>query len=107
MPELTRFATVTGTDILDRFVTLPFVGKLGAKCQLSYLDGELEAAVTFTYDGLDIPAIASKLNYDNIKTFVSDEGILARNLVEERQILEDLFQDFVFNPQTSSYLAKT
>ena len=35
------------------------------------------------------------------------QGILARNLVEERQIVEDLFQDFVFNPQTATYLAKT
>lgn len=107
LPELMRFASVAGTEILDRFVTLPFVGKLGATCQLSYLDGELEASVTFNYEGLEVPAIASKLNYDNIKTFVSEQGVLARNLVEERQILEDLFQDFVFNPQTGSYLAKT
>src|SRR6185503_10601269 len=34
-------------------------------------------------------------------------GILARNLVEERQIVEELFQDFVFNPQTGAYVAKT
>lgn len=107
LPELTRFASVAGIDILDRFVTLPFVGKLGAKCQLSYLDGELEAVVMFNYDGIEIPAIASKLNYENIKVFVSEQGVLARNLVEERQILEDLFQDFVFNPQTGAYLAKT
>jgi len=107
LPELKRFASVVGVDVLDRFVTLPFVGKLGAKCHLSYLDGELEASVTFHYDDLEIPAVASKLTFDNIKAFVSEPGVLARNLVEERQILEDLFQDFVFNPQTGSYLAKT
>lgn len=107
LPELKRFAEVTNTEIIERFVTLPFVGKLGARCELTYLDGELDATLSFSYDGQQVPSIASQLNYDHIKTFVSDEGILARNLVEERQIVEELFQDFVFNPQTRAYSAKT
>ncbi len=93
--------------IIERFVTLPFAGKLGARCHLSYLDGELEASLFFSYDGQEVPSIASKLTYDHIKTFVTEQGILARNLVEERQIVDELFQDFVFNPQTATYHAKT
>lgn len=107
LPELKRFADVTNLDIIERFVTLPFAGKLGARCHLSYLDGELEAALFFSYDGQEVPSVASKLTYDNIKTFATEQGILARNLVEERQIVEDLFQDFLFNPQSGTYLAKT
>ncbi|MGB7978063.1 MAG: SNF2-related protein [Chlamydiales bacterium] len=107
LPELKRFAEVTNLDVIDRFVTLPFAGKLGVRCQLTYLDGELDAALAFSYDGQEIPSIASRLTYEHIKTFATEQGILARNLVEERQIVEELFQDFVFNPQTGAYVAKT
>ncbi|MES2273088.1 MAG: SNF2-related protein [Chlamydiota bacterium] len=107
LPELRRFAEVANGETIERFVTLPFAGKLGVRCNLSYLDGELEAALFFSYGGQEIPSVASKLSYDHIKTFVTEEGILARNLVEERQIVEELFQDFVFNPQMGTFLAKT
>jgi SNF2 family DNA or RNA helicase len=107
LPELKRFADVTNMEIIEKFVTLPFVGKLGARCQLTYLDGELDAVLFFSYDGQEVPSLASKLSYDNIKTFATEQGILARNLVEERQIVEELFQDFVFNAQTGAYSAKT
>lgn len=107
LPELRRFSEVANAEIIEKFVTLPFVGKLGARCHLSYLDGELEASLFFSYDGQEVPASAIKLAYDDIKTFVTPQGILARNLVEERQIVEDLFQDFIYNPQTSTFIAKT
>ena len=107
LPELRRFAEVSNVQIIEKFVTLPYVGKLGARCNLSYLDGELEAALFFSYDGHEVSSISSKLGFDDIKSFVSQDGIVARNLVEERRIAEDLFQDFVYNPQTSAYVAKT
>lgn len=107
LPELKRFADVSNLEIIEKFVTLPFAGKLGTRCHLSYLDGELEASLFFSYEGQEIPSVASKLTYENIKSFATAEGVLARNLVEERQIVDDLFQDFLFNPQTGAYLAKT
>lgn len=107
LPELKRFAEIKGQEMIDRFVTFPFTGKLGARCHLSYLDGELEAALFFSYDGQEIPAARELLTYDQIQSFVTDQGVLARNLVEEQKIIEDLFQDFVFQPQTSTYHAKT
>ncbi|MDE3047810.1 MAG: SNF2 helicase associated domain-containing protein, partial [Verrucomicrobiota bacterium] len=107
LPELKRFAEVTNSGVLERFVTLPFAGKLEARCHLTYLDGELDAALFFSYDGQEVPAIASKLGFEHIQTFVTEQGVLARNLVEEQQIIEELFQDFVFNPQTGAYVAKT
>jgi SNF2 family DNA or RNA helicase len=107
LPELKRFASVENGEVIDSFITLPFVGQLGARCHLSYLDGELEATLHFAYDGQEIPAEASKITYDQIKTFAKPEGVLARNLVEERRIIDDLFQDFVYNPQTGTYVAKS
>ena len=35
------------------------------------------------------------------------KGILARNLVEEKRIVEDLFQDFIFNPEQGVYVVKS
>ena len=62
LPELKRFAEVANVEIIEKFVTLPFAGKLGARCHLSYLDGELEASLFFSYDGQEVPASASKLD---------------------------------------------
>ncbi len=107
LQELKRFSEVVNGEIIEKFVTLPFTGKLGARCHLSYLDGELEASLFFSYDGEEVPSVATKLGYEEILTFVTKQGVLARNLVEERQIIDELFQDFVFSPQTGSYVAKT
>lgn len=107
LPELSRFSQVANQQIIEHFVTLPFVGKLEAFCELSYLDGELDAVVQFCYGKHKIPAIANQLNNEHLNTFILKEGILARNLVEERRILEDLFQDFIFNPEMGAYVAKS
>lgn len=107
LPQLRRFAELANVGMIETFVTLPYAGKLGARCHLSYLDGELEASLFFCYDGKEVPANASKLSYEDIQSFVSEQGIVARDLVEERRIIEDLFQDFIYNPQTCTYLAKT
>ncbi len=73
----------------------------------SILDGELEAMLYFHYDKQKIPASPNKLDYDHVASFVTKSGILARNLVEERKIIEELFQDFLFNAEESVFVAKS
>lgn len=104
--ELMRFANVTNRQVLDRFVTLPFVGELTAECTIVYLNGELEATLQFVYDNVLVPAATSQLSVENITSFVSHNGILARNLTEEQKIIEDLFQDFFYDPFIGVYKAK-
>lgn len=107
IPELSRYAEVSNQEALEDFVTMPFAGSVEAVCDLTFLNGELDALVHFTYEGAMIPAVATHLNYEHIATFVSQQGILARNLVEERKILEDLFQDFIFNPEPGVFVSKS
>lgn len=107
LPELRRFAEVANVEVIEKFVTLPYAGQLGARCVLSYLDGELEAMLYFSYDGKEVPAAPSKLTFEDIRSFSTPQGIVARNLVEERRIQEELFQDFLFNPQAGIFIAKT
>ncbi len=107
LPELARFAEVANSHAIEDFVTLPYVGNVEATCQLSFLNGELEALLYFQYDGHEIPAAPSALTYEHVESFVTKQGILARNLVEERKIIEDLFQDFLFNPEQGVYIAKS
>lgn len=107
LPQLKRFSEIANEEVLDQFVTLPYAGKMEARCALSYLDGELEASLFFSYNGREVPAASSKLRFEDIQSFAGEEGIVARNLVEERRISEELFQDFLFNPQASTYIAKT
>jgi len=104
--ELSRFAVITNRQVIDRFVTLPFVGELRAECRISYLNGELEASLEFLYDNVNVPAATSQLSVDNIISFVTPSGILARNLTEEQKIIEDLFQDFLYDPYQGVYKAK-
>jgi SNF2 family DNA or RNA helicase len=104
--ELRRFAEVSNLDIIERFVTLPFVGQLGAECDIQYLDGELEAELNFVYDKIKVPAFTSKLTNDHILDFVTAQGVLARNLTEEQKIIDDLFQDFAYDSLHGLHKAK-
>lgn len=106
LAELSRFAEITNKEIIERFVTLPFVDKVKAECDIHYLNGELEASLYFVYGNARIPAAASQLSIDHISIFVTPDGILARNLTEEQKIIDNLFQDFVYDPIQSVYVAK-
>jgi SNF2 family DNA or RNA helicase len=107
LPELLRFSEVTNRDIIDRFVTLPFVGELSAICDINYLNGELDATLHFLYDKIRIPAAPNQLTADNINAFVIPQGILARNLTEEQKIITDIFQGFVFDQTQGVFVAKS
>lgn len=106
LPELMRFAEVANQEVIERFVTLPFVGKLTAECDINYLDGELEAYLYFIYDQIRVPAASSQLTIEHISPFVTKQGVLARNLTEEHKIIETLFQDFIFDPAEGAYVSK-
>lgn len=106
LSELMRFVEVPNRDVIERFVTLPFVGKLTAECDIQYLDGELEASLHFIYDKIKVPAAASQLTVEDIAPFVTKQGVIARNLTEEQKIIEALFQDFAYDPVQGLYQTK-
>lgn len=107
LPVLKSYAEVTNPNSIKRFVTLPFTGEVKGRCEISYLNGELEAKFFFLYDTIEIPASFSVLDYAEVTSFVTKEGILARNLVEERQMLEDVFTDFLFSEKEGLYKIKS
>lgn len=107
LPELQRFAEVANLGVIEQFVTLPYVEELKAKCEISYLDGELDADLSFLYGDAIVSAAPSKLEYGHVERFITDEGILARNLTEERRIIDDLFRDFQYDDHQGLFLAKT
>ncbi|WP_420422090.1 SNF2-related protein [Simkania sp.] len=107
LPELSRFAEVDHQDVTEHFTTLPFVGSLEAICDISFLNGELEASLSFRYEDTIVPASSKSLKFDNIHEFVTQEGVMARNLVEEQKIIQDLFRDFIFDHEHQTYMAKT
>jgi SNF2 family DNA or RNA helicase len=107
LPELARYAEVTNQSVIEDFVTLPFTAKVESVCDLSFLNGELEAILHFNYEGNKIPSAPVHLEYGHVVSFVKKEGILARNLVEERKIIEDLFQDFLYNAETGTFISKS
>jgi SNF2 family DNA or RNA helicase len=107
LPELQRFAEVTNQKSLRKFVTIPFPGKVVAECRLHYLEGELEAELYFIYDRIKLPAAKSKIEFEDVNQFVKKDGIVARNLVEERLIAENLFQDFIYKEEEGLFAAKS
>ncbi len=106
LPELSRFAEISHREVTDQFVTLPFVGPLEARCEIAYLDGELDATLYFLYDPVEVPAANNMLTQEHMGSFSKKEGIVARNLTEEKEILNSLFQGFVFNEETGTFSAK-
>lgn len=107
LPQLARYAEIDHPEVIEHFVTLPFVESVEAVCDISYLDGELEASLQFVYDGNQVPWAASKLTFEEACSFITEQGVLARNLVEERQVIDELFQDFLFNAETGTYVSKS
>lgn len=107
LPELMRFSEVKNQNKLEKFVTLPYADELKARCKISYLDGELDAALYFVYEGQEVPVAAKDLKSNHLSSFVSDEGILARNLVEEKILIEALFSGFIYQPKTGVFVAKS
>ncbi|MBA3721573.1 MAG: DEAD/DEAH box helicase family protein [Parachlamydiaceae bacterium] len=106
LSELMRFSEVTNREAIEKFVTLPFVEQVGAECDIHYLNGELEAALHFVYGKVKVPAAACQLSAEHICTFITPQGILARNLTEEHKIIDQLFQDFVYDPVQGLFIAK-
>lgn len=107
LPELQNYAGVVHQEEIEKFVTLPFVGELTARCHIEYLDGELEARLFFLYDEIEVPAVSSKIEYEQIARYVTDQGILARNLTEEQRMIDTLFQGFIFDQAEGTFLAKS
>jgi SNF2 family DNA or RNA helicase len=107
IPDLLQYVKLVNQDVLERFVTIPFSGELKAECNIGYLNGELEASLSFIYDNVKIPASCSQLTLEHITPFVTKEGVLARNLTQEQNIIEDLFQDFIYDPAQNLYTVKT
>ena len=57
LQELMRFAEVPNRELIESFVTLPYVGQLEGECDIHYLDGELEAGLNFVYEKIKVPAL--------------------------------------------------
>lgn len=107
LPQLQRFGQVLNREVIEEFVTLPYVGKIEAICDINYLDGELEASLDFIYDQTKVPAAAKRLTPKHVMPFMTEQGILARNLCEERQLTGQLFQGFAYDMGQGVYVAKT
>jgi len=107
LKEISHYASIEPTNIFAEFPTLPVDNDLKAICELVYLNGELEAELKFDYSGKRIPAIFNRLDYPDIESFIQPCGIVARDLVLERRLVEDLFQDFLFNEQSGIFFTKS
>ncbi len=107
IPQLALFSEIENLQAIESFVTLPYTKEISAFCELTYLDNQLEANLLFYYDQHKIPVIPSLANYEHVFSFVSNSGINARNLVEERKLIESIFQDFSFNIDDGSFFTKS
>ncbi len=107
MPQMAQFAAIENPGAINGFVTLPYVEPAKATCDIVYLDGELEATLFFHYDDNKIPVAPGQLTFEHATSFVTPSGILARNLVDERKLTDELFQDFIFNPDESHFITKS
>ncbi len=107
MPQLSHFAALENAEAVNGFVTLPYVEPAKATCDIVYLDGELEATLFFHYDENKIPVSANQLTFEHATSFVTPSGIVARNLVDERKLTDELFQDFIFNPDEGHFITKS
>lgn len=105
LPELQRFAVVRNTETIDQIATLPHPKQITGRCELDYAQGQLEARISFCYGNKLIPEALQNVDLEQMKSFVTNEGILARNLVEENALVRELFQGFVRDEKNGHYIA--
>lgn len=106
LPELGHFAEVTQRSVLERFTTVPFIEPVHGICDVHYLNGELEASLSFVYHNHTVQAVSNNLSIEEIQSFITPHGVLSRNLVEEQKIANALFHDFLFDEKLMVYRAK-
>lgn len=107
LPAISKIVDVSNVSCIGKFATIPYTKGIRAVCDLSFLDNELEASLKFMYEDFSVPALAEQIIIDDLEKFVQKTGILARNLVQERKILDELFRDFMFDTEHKTFLAKT
>jgi SNF2 family DNA or RNA helicase len=107
LSELSAYAEIADDGAVETITTLPYIEKVKGVCDISYLNGELEANLSFDYSGKVLPADAGQLTTEDIESFITKQGIVARNLVDEQKIVDALFQDFYFLPEQGVFSAKT
>lgn len=107
LPVLRQYSEVANLSVLNRFTTLPFVERLKGRCCMNYLNGELEVKLLFIYGGREIPAALHQLSFEDVTSFIDKEGILARNLVEERKLVSEIFEDFLYDEKDGVFRVKS
>ncbi|MFZ0565536.1 MAG: DEAD/DEAH box helicase [Chlamydiales bacterium] len=107
LPVMRQYAEVTNPSVVNRFITLPHVETIKGRCEISYLNNELEAKLFFIYGKEEIPAAFSQLQFQDVCHFMRNEGILARNLIEERKIIQEIFDDFLFDDKEGVFRLKS
>lgn len=107
LPQLSSYAQVVGQKVIDKFVTLPFTSQLRARVELEYAEEQLEAKLCFIYGKNEVPAAGSDLTYDHVVSFVTNQGILSRDLLEEQRLAKELFEEFFYDVKNGVYVAKS
>jgi superfamily II DNA or RNA helicase len=106
LPELSRFARISNPEVLDDIVTFPPGDELHGECSLAYANGELEAKLYYLYGTTKIPDSPIEISPTHMQSFVTPDGIMARNLVAENNLVRDLFGGFIKDEKSGSYVAK-
>ncbi len=107
LPELQRFALVKNIEAIEEIPTLPHTKQITARCDLDYAQGQLDARIFFNYGNAAVPEAQTSVDLEQMKSFVTKQGVLARNLVEENTLVREIFQGFVRDEKTGSYSASS
>lgn len=107
LPELLRFAKIENKKILDQISTIPHQGPVRAKCDLHYSAGELEAVIEFIYSNGTFPENTQTLKMEQVQSFITKQGIVARNIIEENTLIRELFKGFTKDEKSGNYVANT
>ena len=106
LPQLSKFCIVDHKSATSQFATLPMKDELRARCDLSFLNNELEVKVTFIYKDKQVPFGSSEMTSDVVESFITKEGVLARNLADEQKMIEALFVDFIYDELQNVFVTK-
>ncbi|WP_108624299.1 SNF2 helicase associated domain-containing protein [Candidatus Similichlamydia epinepheli] len=106
LPEMRKILRIDNEELVKQFTTYSYKGEVRGICNVFYVGGKLEVQFSFLYGDLEVPESVSMLTVDIVRKFISKDGILARSLSQERALVNDMFHHFIFDSETSLFLAK-
>ena len=106
LPRLRQIAVVNTNSIGRSLTTAPALETPKVCVVIQDVDGQLEARITFSYEGKDVPSTVDQTQYEDVSGFLNEGVSYGREIWFESEMLHHLFVGFNYNEEKKCFQAR-